>query len=385
MARLAKGLFLAGLVNLLAFQVGLADSIGNERLRLPSSGNANVEYDLTAGQLNQPPAELLQVFVGSSSDCCQGRRPIAGKYTLADQRLTFTPAFRFIEGQRYTVHTRLSGNGDSEVCGDNCLLHEFELQSSVSQPEVRVAAILPSGPTIPENTLRFYVYFTAPMAANRSAEFIDLVDASGQVDSEAFMSFKQELWSEDRKRLTVLMDPGRIKRGVAQHERLGPALETGQSYSLVIKANWPAANGGQAIPRFEHSFQVASALRSLPKVADWRVDAPRKLSSEPLTIRFDRPFDFESVQSNVGVFSEDGNPISGEVTLTQQEQLWQFQPTMPWQGTQVLVSVNKRLEDVAGNNLNELLDQLVSDEITIPNDAQSDKDVLIVPLKPAIN
>lgn len=42
------------------------------------------------------------------------------------------------------------------------------------------------------------------------------------------LAIKEELWSSDGKRLTILFDFGRIKRGVSTNRRQGPALEKGR-------------------------------------------------------------------------------------------------------------------------------------------------------------
>ena len=89
-------------------------------------------------------------------------------------------------------------------------------------PTLEVTAICPSAGTIPENTLRFYIHFSAPMQPHCATESIALVDAADVADGAAFMTFKQELWNEDRTRLTLLMDSRRIKRGVVKNVALGP-------------------------------------------------------------------------------------------------------------------------------------------------------------------
>lgn len=48
------------------------------------------------------------------------------------------------------------------------------------------------------------------------------------------MRLKKELWNEDRARLTVLIDPGRIKRNVATNEALGRALLASRDYMLFV-------------------------------------------------------------------------------------------------------------------------------------------------------
>ena len=70
----------------------------------------------------------------------------------------------------------------------------------------KVTQIQPSSSQTPENTLRFYLYFAQPMKPNVAFNYIKLVNAAGEEDNAAFMKFKQELWSADRKRLTLLMD-----------------------------------------------------------------------------------------------------------------------------------------------------------------------------------
>ena len=49
-----------------------------------------------------------------------------------------------------------------------------------------------------------------------------------------FLELDEELWSPDGTRFTLIFDPGRIKRGLKPREEVGPVLEAGKSYSLVI-------------------------------------------------------------------------------------------------------------------------------------------------------
>jgi len=144
------------------------------------------------------------------------------------------------------------------------------------QPEV--LAVYPSGADIPENTLRFYIDFSTPMQPHVSMDFITLVGADGTPDDAAFMTFKQELWNQDRTRLTLLMDPGRIKRGVATNTELGPALLAGNSYAIKVGEGWQGAQDQATAPAYEHAFTVSNALRSLPDTELWQFDDPRLIA-----------------------------------------------------------------------------------------------------------
>ncbi|MEO0382490.1 MAG: hypothetical protein AAF234_02970 [Pseudomonadota bacterium] len=300
------------------------------------------------------PAPLLQVFVGPSDACCDDRSPIAGRYMADKGSVTFDPAFDLVTGQTYTVLTRVTG-ADA--------LTEFTLVAEGSFANPEVTAIYPSGPVIPENTLRFYIHFSTPMQPHMSVDFISLLDTDGTPDPAAFMTFTQELWNEDRTRLTLLMDPGRIKRGVATNLELGPALLEGQRYSITVAEGWPSANGQQELPRFEQHFLVSASLRELPNTDLWRITQPAARTLDPLLIAFDRPFDHQLAQTSIHVVGPDGQSIPGTVSIEDHERTWRFVPESPWPAQTLDITIDALLEDVAGNNFRDLLDHAVETDV----------------------
>lgn len=312
-------------------------------LTIPDRPDAPVTLRLDAAAEKPEPADLLQIFTGAPEACCNGRTPVAGQYRIEDGSVIFQPAFDLIEEQAYTVR---SAKG----------LTAFTIMSSRDIIVPRVVAIYPSGDLLPANTLRFYIHFSTPMKPHMSASFITLLDADGIADDAAFMAFKQELWSEDRKRLTLLMDPGRIKRGVAQNLSFGPALREGRQYSLVINEGWPDARGAGQIGRHEKQFEVTPALRTLPSPDLWDIRPPKTSTRTPLIIAFDRPFDHALLRAALNVQDTAGRNIRGEVSLHDYETVWQFEPQAPWTQDTLQIVIDARLEDVAGNNFRDLLD-----------------------------
>lgn len=81
---------------------------------------------------------------------------------------------------------------------------------------------------------------------------IRLLDAKGEAVPLAFLEIDQELWDRDTTRLTILFDPGRIKRGVLPLEEVGPALQSGRSYTLVVDRNWQDAQGQPLLTEFRN-------------------------------------------------------------------------------------------------------------------------------------
>ena len=367
-----QGLFSRALVfGLVALNIGTVALASEDNLILPSQANSNLKLAIQTESGDIDPATLLQVFVGPKNTCCQGKSPMAGSYTVTNNTVIFDPAFDFIMGQRYTVSTR-RGDGSNTVTP---VLNEFSIESAIEAIKPEVLMVYPSTTALPENTLRFYIHFSTPMKPHLAEKFIRLVDAEGSSDNTAFMTFKQELWSADRKRLTLLMDPGRIKRGVAQNLTQGPALLEGNNYSIVVDDGWPSASGRQESPMFEKTFSVISPLRKLPDVKLWTVQSPETKTSNPLVIKFDRPFDHQLVQSAIKVLDDAENIIAGTVSIEDNETTWRFQPKSEWSGASLQLVVDARLEDVAGNNFKDLLDHSVKTELKSYNEIRFSVDL----------
>lgn len=320
-------------------------------LVLPARPDEPIEVRLVSSEHRLTDVrEHLAVYVGGLEDHHAGRGPVAGRYERVGASLTFTPAFGFVAGQAYVVR-----RGD----GRTHRLTEFRVPArpEAMPPPARVTAVYPSGEALPENVLRFYLHFSVPMAPHRSSEFISLRDATGQVDPAAFMRFKQELWDADRRRLTILVDPGRIKRGVATNLDRGPALLEGGRYALTVGTGWPAADGSSVLQAFSKPFRVTAALRSQPTMERWTWSSPRPGSSDPLVVTFDRPFDRHLLCDAIRVVSDDGVAVVGEPRVGPAESSWSFVPDEPWGARPVRIVVDDALEDVAGNTARELLDR----------------------------
>jgi len=347
-------------------------------LQLPKQVNSNIELILQNELGATEPAKMLQVYVGGTDACCENKLPIAGRYLIEGKKITFVPAFDFVEGKAYTAMTHgteLVNNQRTEQ-----ELTEFVIGNTNGVEKPQVLAIYPSGNEIPENTLRFYIHFSVPMKPHMSSRFIKLLDSEGEPDTEAFMEFKQELWSEDRKRLTLLVDPGRIKRGVAQNMSIGPALLEGSRFSIVVEPGWQTANGAVQTAKFENTFTVTQAQRTRPDTVLWTIETPGTLTNDPLLIKFDRAFDHALLQSGITVLDKYGRPVPGMSSIDNHEKEWRFIPENVWSSAQVRLVVDTLMEDVAGNNFRELLDHSIESKTQ-----EANKRIITVELKHSPN
>ena len=321
-------------------------------LLLPQRVDEPIVWRLAAGKEDDHSAdwgERLAVFVGRADSYHGQRLPVAGRYEHHGEFLRFRPAFGFVDGQDYVVRTRRNGEPH--------LLTDLHLPREGGAAPAVVTSVYPSGDVLPENVLRFYAHFSVPMTPHLASDFVHLRDASGVADPAAFMRFKQELWNGDRTRLTVLIDPGRIKRSVATNLDLGPALLDGERYALTVDGGWPSADGSSVLPSFSKSFHVTGALRKRPDVGQWNWRSPPAGTREAFEITFDRPFDRHLLSHALHVVASDGQTIDGTPLVGEHETSWSFTPAEPWTACGGRIIVDDALEDVAGNNLRELLDR----------------------------
>ena len=238
----------------------------------------------------------------------------------------------------------------------------FHIEKKKRHKQAKVERIYPSASQLPENLLRFYIYFNTPMKKGQALQHIQLIDQKGSIDKHAFMKFKQELWSADGKRLTLLFDPGRIKRGVSTNISKGPAMLEGNHYTLKISGAWQDVYGQKLAVNTTKEIKVVNAYRHHIKVHDWAIVKPKLNSHDSLIINFDRIIDHALIQSMIKIVHNKDNLVAGYWKILENETSITFIPKKKWKTGDYQIIINSHLEDVAGNNLQNLLDHIKTDE-----------------------
>ena len=151
--------------------------------------------------------------------------------------------------------------------------------------------------------------------------------------------------------LTILLDPGRIKRGVGPNRALGPPLKPGQQYTLRIGSGMLDSSGRPLRQSFYKSFHVTEAVREPVAVEQWKFLPPAPKSRQPLELVFPRPLDWALLGHVITIASEDGQTIDGRIAIGQGERRWSFTPKSPWTSGSYCIRVASSLEDLCGNNL----------------------------------
>ena len=280
---------------------------------------------------------------------------IAGRVETGRDSTRFQPAYAFLPGQSYRVRATVGG---CSVALDTT----FTLHRATSAGRTRVIAVYPTATVLPMNQLKLYVHFSAPMRAGEAAAHARIVDdVTGRTIPDAFYSLDDELWDRSQTRLTLLFDPGRIKRGLRPNEELGLPLRAGHRYRLVLDQAWLDASGDTLAGGFEKRFDVVAPDRAAPRAATWAISTPRAGSLDTLSIAFHEPLDQALLERSFLVRDLLGKPLDGRSLVPVGETRWLFVPTRAWRAGRYAVDVDTDLEDLAGNNLRRLFDTDLTD------------------------
>ena len=283
-------------------------------------------------------ADVLKVFASEAADA----PALLGAYAREEGAVVFTPRFppapslnlRAVYqppiGQPVTV--RFAGVPEPERA-----------------PTTRVVSVTPSAGVWPENILRFYLTFSAPMRIGEAWTHIRMLDERGEPMGGLFVEVDQELWDPAGQRLTVLFDPGRIKRGLVDHINEGPPLAIGARCTLEVDAYWRDAAGSLLVEPFRKEIEVGPPLRSALEPDAWTLTTPAK-PEDSLVLAAPSPLDAALARRAFSVRAGDGE-VACDIELDDDERRLVFRPESAWTSGRYTVAVDPVLEDIAGNRI----------------------------------
>jgi hypothetical protein len=293
--------------------------------------------------------KVFAVYVDRPGKDRKDQPAILGTYRIDKDMLRFEPRFPLTRGVSYrAVFDPSSLPGEKGKKAQEMLL---SLPKPASTSASVVTQVYPSSDVLPENLLRFYLHFSAPMSQGDSYRHIKLLDAKGKAIDLPFLELDQELWDPAGKRFTLFFDPGRIKRGLKPREEVGPSLEEGKRYTLVIDRSWPDAEGNPLKETFRKSFRVGKPDDSQPDPKTWKLKPSTAGSQSALRITFPKSMDHALVHRLLWVVDAGGKKVPGKVEVSERETVWLFTPQRPWTEGAFNLIADTRLEDVSGNSI----------------------------------
>ena len=303
---------------------------------------------LRAGGLLQ---SILRVTVACAGAASSGENipDVFGRCHVIEDGIRFLPHFPFEPGLSYRASFDPRPLGSSKLSDVLTLEFSFPKEQGVLPP--RVTRIFPSSDSLPENLLRFYVHFSNAMQRGRVEAEISLFGPDGGPAPDTLYRAPVELWDSSMRHLTILLDPGRLKRGVGPNRELGPPLKPGQVYTLAVGAGMTGRSGAKLPETVYKRFRVTDAVRDPIAVEQWTVVPPETNSHRPLVITFPRPLDWALLSHTIAVASAYEPSMDGEMAIDQCERRWSFTPAAPWAAGRYQVLVASSLEDVCGNTI----------------------------------
>jgi hypothetical protein len=234
-------------------------------------------------------------------------------------------------------------------------LHRLDATIRLEQLERRtsthVVAVYPTAAEIPENQLRLYIVFSAPMGLKGGLDHVRLIDERGRAVEDPFLPLDIALWDETRTRFTLLFDPGRVKQGILPNETMGRSLIAGRKYALVIEPDWRDGEGQPLASAFRRDFRVGPANERALDPSAWSVAPPSEGTRDPLNVSFPWPLDYALLRHALTVSRASGERLEGDVRLEGGETRWLFTPRQAWRAGEHRLFVASTLEDGAGNRI----------------------------------
>jgi hypothetical protein len=203
--------------------------------------------------------------------------------------------------------------------------------------------------------LRWYVELSSPMDPGAALEHVRLLDEAGRPIEGAFLRVDEELWDPARRRLTLLFDPGRVKRGVRTNLELGAPLIAGHRYRLVVDGAWRDAAGAPLASGFDKQFEAGPPDAIAPDPGAWQVSEPRAGTRDVLRLALGEAMDHALALRMIRIEHE-RSVVRGRAELSHGDSIWTFTPSSPWRRSGYVVRVDAALEDVAGNSVARVFD-----------------------------
>ncbi|MGB5204524.1 MAG: hypothetical protein WBN63_10080 [Eudoraea sp.] len=313
---------------------------GVKNVSLQYSGDKAISVSFETGN-----AQDLKIFVRG-----EAKTSVLGEIKSLGNKHSFTPIVPFRAGHAYEIR-----KGEK-----NLALFKVKNQSNLDPPQL--VNIFPSKDTVPENLLKLYFVFSSPMQeVGNALDFISVYNETEQREDELFLKLEKDLWNNDHTRLTLWLDPGRIKTGLIPNKLKGLPLKQGNSYTITVSDKWKSARGIKLPKNYTKRIVVGKRDDNMPNIHTWELSNPMANTTEALRINFGESMDAVLARESLRILFQGEFYVGGNYRLDKQEEIILFTPVNTWKkGTYDIISESK-IEDLSGNNMNHLFDTNTAD------------------------
>jgi hypothetical protein len=203
------------------------------------------------------------------------------------------------------------------------------------------AALWPPPAAWPANILRFHLAFPRPMDGWHAMGHLALEAGGDAAPGTALLDLQDGLWNPEQTVLTVLLHPGRVKRGVG---RLGPALRPGGAALLRLDGALADADGVPLGRDVTFGITVTPAVRAPFRLPAVLVPADR---GAPIVLDLGRPLDLLGAAEGLRVTDPAGRPVAHRAEPFARGLV--LHPAPGWPGGALRLTAAPWLEDACGN------------------------------------
>lgn len=221
----------------------------------------------------------------------------------------------------------------------------------------RLIGVHPASEIWPANILRFHLVFDREMDPSDAARCLSIETATGEPVTAALVDLQEGLWSPDGQILTMLLHPGRIKRGLIAQAHLGLALIPKQHYRLRISGALASIDGVALGSDETISFSVGAPVESAIEPFSWEFLQPQAGQITPLRIETGRPLDALGVLSGMRIETISGHRLAA--TFSTEGETVIARPLLAWPNEPIRIVACDRLEDVCGNRVASSFEQSI--------------------------
>jgi hypothetical protein len=275
----------------------------------------------------------------------QGQRAgVLGDYKINDDEIIFEPLVPLTRGLSY------------EILLDDSVISMVAIPlDNTTGPAL--LSIYPTQDTLPENLLKMYFEFSEPMVEGNSLSHIVLLKDGKDTMEGTFLELRPELWNQEGTVLTLWLDPGRIKRDLIPNKELGSPLVAGNHYTLHIENSWKSKRGLQLKDAISKSFFTTKRDDISPQSLQWEIVVPRSSTRDAMIVKFYESLDPYILKETVSVENTEKKQVDGNIEILDEERILHFTPRGPWDKGVFTFTVETKLEDLSGNNLNRRFDE----------------------------
>lgn len=270
--------------------------------------------------------------------------PILGDFSSKNGQISFTPVLPFSEGLTYGI----SHNGKQ--------IGRFKIEHITTKKKPQLVAFHPNNDTVPLNILKMYLEFSEPMEhVGNALDHVTVFDETENTQVFPFLRLEGELWNENQTMLTLWFDPGRIKTDLIPNKEKGLPLRQNHNYKITVDKNWKSATGTPLGRSYSKTVHVVGRDTKRPNPANWAIKVPKKKTRNALIINFAETLDPILVMESIKLVRDD-MPVLGTLKPSNEENTISFEPSHFWEVGEYHILIHPILEDLAGNNLNNLFD-----------------------------